>query len=99
MHVQYRPKLSEQYYVKIVLGKWFDPRLKKVVDVYALTHEMTQDPIREKILVMELLKDFPGAGSFSYYDEQREEYVEGMVVYPQVKIGTGITKSAVSDVN
>ena len=36
--------MSEEYYVKIVLGKWFDPHIKKVVEIYALTHEMTQEP-------------------------------------------------------
>ena len=84
--------MSEEYYVKIVLGKWFDPRIKKVVEVYALTHEATQGPIREKILTMELLRDFPDAGHFDYYDEQKEEYVEGMAVYPEIKIGSGNTR-------
>ena len=88
--------MSEEYYVKIVLGKWFDPRIKKVVDVYALTHEMTQGPIREKILTMELLRDFPDAGSFNYYDEQKEEYVEGMTVYPEIKTGSGNTRKVIS---
>ena len=60
--------MSEEYYVKIVLGKWFDPRIKKVVEVYALGHEMTQGPIREKILTMELLRDYSDAGSFHYYN-------------------------------
>ncbi len=89
--------MSEEYYVKIVLGKWFDPRIKKVVDVYALTHEMTQEPIREKILTMELLRDFPDAGNFNYYGEQKEEYVEGMAVYPEIKIGTESTRKVTYD--
>jgi len=49
--------MKEEYFVKIVLGKWFDQRIKKVVEVFALTHEMTQEPIREKILIKEILKD------------------------------------------
>ena len=89
--------MSEKYYVKIVLGKWFDPRIKKVVDVYALTHEMTQGPIREKILTMELLQDFPDAGRFNYYDEQKEEYVEGMALYPKITIGSESTRKITSD--
>ncbi len=89
--------MPEEYYVKIVLGKWFDPRIKKVVEVYALTHEMTQGPNREKILTMELLKDFPDAGDFNYFDDQKEEYVEGMVVYPQIKIGSGNTRKITND--
>lgn len=89
--------MSEEYFVKIVLGKWFDPRIKKVVEVYALTHEMTQDPIRERILAMELLKDYSDAGSFHYYDDQKEEYVEGMVLYPEIKIGSGSTRKVTND--
>ena len=89
--------MSEEYYVKIVLGKWFDPRIKKTVEVHALTHEMTQEPIREEILTMELLKDYSDAGSFHYYDEQKEEYVEGMVVYPEIKIGSGSTRKVTND--
>ena len=89
--------MSGEYYVKIVLGKWFDPRIKKVVEVYALTHEMTQGPIREKILAMELLKDYSDAGSFHYYDDQKEEYVVGMAVYPEIKIGAGSTRKVTND--
>jgi len=89
--------MSEEYYAKIVFGKWFDPRLKKVVEVYALTHEMTQEPIRDKMLTMELLQDFPNAGRFDYYDDQKEEYVEGMAVYPEIKIGSGSTRKVSDD--
>ncbi len=89
--------MPEEYYVKIVLGKWFDPRLKNVIEVYALTHELTQDPIREKILALELLKDYSDAGSFHYYDDQKEEHVEGMAVYPEIKIGSGRTRKVSDD--
>jgi hypothetical protein len=89
--------MSEEYYVKIVLGKWFDPRIKKVVEVYALTHEMTQEPIREKILILELLKDYSDAGSFHYFDYQKEEYVLGMTVYPEIKVGSESTRKITND--
>jgi hypothetical protein len=89
--------MTEEYYVKIVLGKWFDPRIKKVVEVYALTHEMTQGPSREKTLTMELLKDYSDCGNFDYFDDQKEEYVEGMALYPEIKIGSGSMRKIVND--
>ena len=88
--------MSEEYHIKIVLGKWFDPRIKKTLGVYALTHEMTQGPSREKILTMELLRDFPNAGHFNYFDEQKEEFVEGMTIYPALKIGCENTRKITS---
>jgi len=44
-------KMSEENYVKLVLGKWFDPRIKKTVEVYVLTHEMTQTLLTAQILI------------------------------------------------
>ncbi|MFZ1076072.1 MAG: hypothetical protein WAN47_01425 [Nitrosotalea sp.] len=89
--------MAEEYYVKLVLGKWFEPRIKKTVEVYAHTHEITQAPNREKILTIELLRDFPDAGRFNYYDDQKEEYVEGMAVYPKIKIGSGSIREITDD--
>lgn len=90
-------KMTEKYYVKLVLGKWFEPRTKKTVEVYANTHEMTPEPNREKMLTMELLRDFPDAGRFNYYDDQKEEYVEGMAVYPKIMIGSRSIRDIVDD--
>jgi hypothetical protein len=77
-----------QYYEKVLTGHWFDPRIKKTIEVYAITYEMSQNPSREKILAMELLADFPEAGDFDYIDEQRMEYEEDMPLYPEVEVAT-----------
>lgn len=49
---------------------------------------MTQKPSREKILTMELLKDFPDAGNFEYFDDEKMPYEKGMPAYPGIQIGS-----------
>jgi hypothetical protein len=49
---------------------------------------MTQKPSREKILIMEILTDFPNAGNFDYTDDEKLQYEKGMPVYPQIQVGS-----------
>jgi hypothetical protein len=58
---------------------------------------MTQEPYREKILTMELLREFPNAGLFHYYDDQIIDHVEGMAVYPEIRIGSESTRKVTND--
>ena len=80
------------FYEKCVEGHWFDSRINKTVDVYIITYEMSQKPNREKILTLELLSDYKGAGDFDYFDEEKVEFEEGLPVYPQMQMGTAHRK-------
>ena len=84
--------MTEVFYEKCVEGHWYDPRINKTVDVYVITYEMSQKPSREKILTLELLSDYKGAGDFDYFDEEKVEYEEGLPVYPQMQVGTAHRK-------
>jgi len=87
-----------EYYEKVVKGQWYDIRNKKTVEVFAMTYEMTQKPSREKILIMEILEDFPDAGSFDYGDDEKLPYEKGMPVYPEMHVGS-INKKEISHKN
>lgn len=77
-----------EYYEKVVEGHWYDPRIKRTVEVFAITYEMTKKPSREKILTMEILADFPDSGNFDYIDDVKLTYEEGMPVYPKIQVGS-----------
>ena len=77
-----------EFYEKAVKGQWYDSRINRTVEVFVITYEMTQKPSREKILIMEILKDFPDAGSFDYIDDEKLVYEKGMPVYPTIQTGT-----------
>jgi hypothetical protein len=81
-------EMTEEYYAKHVTGYWFDPRNKKRIEVFAITYEMSQKPNREKILTMELLKDYSNAGEFKYNDESRIKDEGNLCVYPLIQVGT-----------
>ena len=74
------------YYEKIVTAKWYDERLKKMVDVVIVTYEMSEKPDRVEILEKALLKDYPSAGDIAWYDAEITEFYEGMAIYPMVEI-------------
>ena len=77
-----------EFYEKAVGGQWYDSRNKRTVEVFAVTYEMTRHPNRKKILIMEILSDFPDAGSFDYSDDIKQQYQEGMPIYPQIQVGS-----------
>ena len=77
-----------ELYEKAIKGQWYDLRINRTVEVFVITYEMTQKPSREKILIMEILKDFPDAGSFEYFDEEKLAYEKGMPVYPDMQLGS-----------
>ena len=77
-----------EFYEKAIKGQWYDSRINRTVEVFVITYEMTQKPSREKILIMEILKDFPDAGSFEYHDEEKAAYEKGMPVYPGIQLGS-----------
>ena len=76
-----------EFYEKAIKGQWYDSRINRTVEVFAITYEMTQKPSREKILAMEILKDFPDAGNFEYIDDEKLAYEKGMPVYPDIQLG------------
>jgi hypothetical protein len=77
-----------ELYEKAIKGQWYDPRNKRTVEVFTITYEMTQKPSREKVLIMEILTDFPDAGSFDYIDDEKLAYEKGMPVYPEIHVGS-----------
>ncbi|MDE1769167.1 MAG: hypothetical protein KGI28_01260 [Thaumarchaeota archaeon] len=77
-----------EFYEKAVTGQWYNQRIKKTIEVFAITYEMTKKPSREKILIMEILADFPEAGSFDYIDDVKLTYEIGMPVYPEIQVGS-----------
>lgn len=77
-----------EFYEKSIEGQWYDPRIKRTVQVFAVTYEMTQKPNREKILIMEILTDFPDAGSFDYMDNVKLQYEKEMPLYPEIQVGS-----------
>ena len=77
-----------EFYEKAIKGQWYDSRINRTVEVFAITYEMTQKPSREKILIMEILTDFPDAGSFEYFDDEKLFYEKGMPVYPGIQLGS-----------
>lgn len=77
-----------EFYKKAIRGQWYDSRINKTVEVFVITYEMTQKPSREKILTMEILKDFPDAGNFEYIDDEKLVYEKGMPVYPDIQLGS-----------
>jgi len=77
-----------ELYEKAIKGQWYDSHINRTVEVFVITYEMTQKPSREKILIMEILKDFPDAGSFEYFDEEKLAYEKGMPVYPDMQLGS-----------
>jgi hypothetical protein len=77
-----------EFYEKAIKGEWYNSLINRTVEVFSITYEMTQKPSREKILIMEILKDFPDAGSFEYFDDEKVVYEEGMPVYPAIHIGS-----------
>jgi len=77
-----------EYYEKSIKGLWYDIQNKRTVEVFAMTYEMTQKPSREKTLIMEILADFPDAGSFDYADDEKLPYEKGMPVYPEIHVGS-----------
>lgn len=77
-----------EFYEKVVEGRWYDSRIKRTVEVFAITYEMTRKPNREKTLTMEILADFPEAGSFDYVDDIKFTYERGMPIYPEIQIGS-----------
>ena len=89
--------MTEVFFEKCVEGHWYDQRINKTIDVYVITYEMSQKPSREKILILELLSDYKGAGDFDYFDEAKVGYEGGLPVYPQIQLGTGHRKQ-VNDV-
>jgi hypothetical protein len=76
------------YYAKAVEGQWYDSRIKRTLEVFAITYEMTRKPSREKLLTMEILADFPDSGNFEYIDDLKLRYEEGMPVYPEIQVGS-----------
>jgi hypothetical protein len=78
----------DELYEKAIKGQWYDSRINRTVEVFVITYEMTQKPSREKILIMEILKDFPDAGSFDYIDDEKLAYEKGMPVYPDMQLGS-----------
>lgn len=85
-----------EFYEKAVEGQWYDPRIKKTVQVFAITYEMTQKPNREKILIMEILTDFPNAGSFDYVDNVKLKYEKEMPLYPEIQVGSTNRREIIS---
>ncbi len=83
--------MTRVFYEKCVGGRWYDPQINKTVDVYVITYEMSQKPSREKILTLELLSNYNGAGDFDYF-EDKVEYEEGLSIYPQMQMGTAHRK-------
>ena len=77
-----------EFYEKAIRGQWYNPRINRTVEVFIITYEMTQKPSREKILIMEILKEFPDSGSFEYFDDEKLAYEEGMPVYPGIHLGS-----------
>jgi hypothetical protein len=77
-----------EVYEKVIEGRWYDPRIKRTVEVFAITYEMTKKPSREKILTMEILVDFPDSGNFDYIDDVKLRYQEGMPIYPKIQVGS-----------
>lgn len=88
--------MTEEYYAKYLTAYWYDPRIKHTIEVYAITYEMSQKPDREKILTMELLKDYSDAGEMDYDDELRIEAEKDLPIYPTIEIGT-VNRRDVSD--
>lgn len=76
-----------EFYEKAVTGKWYNSSIKKTIEVFSITYEMTRKPNREKILTMEILADFPEAGSFDYVDDIKFTYQQGMPIYPEIQVG------------
>ncbi len=76
-----------EVYEKAVEGRWYDSRIKRTVQVFAVTYEMTKKPSREKVLIMEILIDFPDAGSFDYMDNVKMKYEKEMPLYPEIQVG------------
>lgn len=79
---------NTEFYEKAIKGQWYDSRINRTIDVFIITYETTQKPNREKILIMEILKDFPDAGSFEYFDDEKVAYEKGMPVYPRIHLGS-----------
>ncbi len=77
-----------EFYEKIVEGQWYDQRIKKTVEVFAITYETTHKPSREMILTMEILADFPDSGNFHYVDDMKLAHENGMPVYPEIQVGS-----------
>jgi hypothetical protein len=89
-------EMKEEYYAKHLTSSWYDPRIKQTIEVYAITYEMSKKPDREKILTLELLKDYSDAGDFDYDDELKIGVEEGLPVYPVIEIGT-VNRGDISD--
>ena len=85
-----------EFYEKAIEGQWYDPRIKRTVQVFAITYEMTQKPSREKILIMEILEDFPDAGSFDYADNVKLKYEKEMPLYPEIQVGSTNRREIIS---
>ena len=85
-----------EFYEKAVEGQWYDPRIKRTVQVFAITYEMTQKPSREKILIMEILTDFPDAGNFDYIDDVKMTYEKMMPLYPEIQVGSTNRREIIS---
>lgn len=79
-------------------GRWYDSRIKRTVEVFAITYEMTQKPNREKILTLEILRDFPEAGSFDYDDNVKFRYEQGMPIYPEIQVGSTNRREIINSV-
>lgn len=80
--------MEEEYYAKHVTGYWFDPRIKKTIEVFAITYEMSQQPNREKILTTELLMNYSNVKDFKYDDKSMVKDEGNLAIYPIVQIGT-----------
>ena len=78
--------MTQMYYQKVVTAKWYDERLKKVVDLHAVTYEMSQKPDRSEILEKMLLQSYPSAEDLGWYDEEIMEFFEDMPIYPIIEI-------------
>jgi len=77
-----------EFYEKAIKGQWYDPRIGRTVEVFVITYEMTQKPSREKILTIEILKEFPDSGNFDYIDDMKLMYEKGMPIYPEINLGS-----------
>ena len=85
-----------EFYEKSIGGQWYDSRIKKTIQVFAVTYEMTQKPSRENVLIMEILADFPDAGSFDYTDNVKLKYEKEMPLYPEIQLGSTNRREIVS---
>jgi len=89
-------EMTEEYYAKYVTANWYDSRLKKTIEVYAITYEMSQKPDRENILTTELLKDYSGSRELYFDDKLRIEAKKDLPIYPVIEIGT-VSRRDMSD--